>query len=91
MRDKSKPFTVCIAKDGSITSVYSDTLQLSQLGDLCINRATDIRFSNSEQEWQIVFLAPFFKGETVISGFYSRSSAATFEVAYLNKYLKELQ
>ena len=55
---------IAIAKDGSITAVYSDLLRKLNLGKMQVTRASNVEFNTNKQEWE----AKTLLGEVIASG-----------------------
>jgi len=79
---------ILITKDGqTVTGLHDDNFPFSTLGDLEINRATDVRFDNQEKLW---FVHDPKTGERIIpQGFVSRKLAILAEVIFLEKILEK--
>lgn len=88
---KNKPFKIIISPDGTITSVYSDTMNLQRIGNPIIHRATEVRFDNIGGYWIVEGLLPYFCRVSVLQiGLKSRADAIEWEIKYLNKHLGEI-
>lgn len=78
------------APDGRVTSLHQDAFDLGFLGAQKIERATDIRFDTTRQEWDIYVLAEAGHPEgyhwTIPSlrGFAKYDTAREFEVEWIN-------
>lgn len=77
--------------DGSVEALHSDQFPLSFLGRQSITRATDIRFSEGRQAWDIWFPDPLASPPTnqflpvyEATGFTTYEVARKVEVAWLN-------
>ena len=63
--------------DGSVVTIYTDALDLAEIGTLDIQRASTVEFSNRLQSW-IVSILPSLE-------FSTREGAIMAEVECLNK------
>lgn len=87
----NKPFKIIIFPDGNITSVYSDKLDFVKLGNIDINRATEVCFDNKEKSWKIITKPPYFAESIVLAmDFSSRKSAIAYEIDYLNSHMEAI-
>ena len=87
----NKPFKIIISLDGAITSVYSDKIDFAKLGDIAINRATEVCFDNKKKSWKIITKPPYFAESIVLAmGFSSRESAIAYEIDYLNSRMEAI-
>jgi hypothetical protein len=81
-------------KDGTIECVYNDALELQNLGQLTIKRASDVIFNEDHQSW-VIQLKKHVKNheeeyidiETCI--FKSRNEAIKQEINYLTAFLTQ--
>lgn len=88
---ENKSFKIIISPDGTITSVYSDTMNLQRIGLPIIHRATEVFFNNRQGYWVVLGIAPYFYGRVLLQrGFISRGDAIEWEIEYLNKHLGEI-
>lgn len=87
-----KSFKILISKDGSsVTNIYSDKIDMSDIGRLSIRRATEVKFSNEDQKWQVISLPPIFDSVKILAtGFNARQDAIDWEINYLNANLEKL-
>ena len=88
---KNKSFKIIISLEGTITSVYSDIMDLQRIGNPFINRATEVFFNNRQGYWVVLGVAPYFYGHVLLqNGFINRADAIEWEIRYLNKHLGEI-
>ena len=45
--------TLLFTPDGRVSGFYTEAIDLRALGRLCVVRATDIRFNDITQEWEV--------------------------------------
>ncbi len=69
--------------DGTARCLWNDQLDLLQLGELQVERASEIEFNHTYQRWEI--RTPY---GGLITGFISRSDAIECEVAVLQWKMK---
>ncbi len=67
-------WTIRISPQGTVTTLYDDALALDTLGELAIERASDVEYSNTAQLWHVSALCDsgndcFFKtrGEAIVA------------------------
>jgi hypothetical protein len=74
--------------EGVVTSLHQDAFPLGFLGPQKIARATDIRFNEEFQEWDI-YVIPGQGGEEwtvpALKGFAGYDEARRFEVSWINR------
>lgn len=70
--------------DGTIESLYTDSFNLSFLGKQHIERATDIRFNDSSQLWEI-WSIKYFNYGPLTEGITTYELARAIEVSWLNR------
>jgi len=88
---KNKPFKIIISPDGTVTSVYSDTMNLQRIGLPNIKRATAVTFNNDRGYWAVAGIPPYFSNVILLqNGFINRTDALEWEIQYLNKHLGEI-
>ena len=88
---KKQPFKIVIDKNGNISSVYSEKLDFSEIGEPYINRATEVKFNNRYKHWTVIALPPYFpKRSTLAEGFKLRSEAISWEVDFLNTNMEKI-
>lgn len=75
---------ITIAPDGKeLTGLYTDNLNWNAMGDVSIERATDVRYNNEHKMWMVHILD---EGSRILdSGHRYRADAIGAETAYLNK------
>ena len=72
-----------INEDGSLTGLYNDLLV--GLGDLEINRASNVEFDSTIQKWVVTLILPF--SACLIKTFETRSEALEAEVMFINDWI----
>ena len=77
---KNKVFK--IFPDGRVLTIYDDSIQDLCLGDLSVERASNVVFDFVSQTWEVVI-----EDEVVLEGFAKRSDAIEAEVKFLNNQL----
>jgi hypothetical protein len=65
---------------GDIRGLYDETIDFRKLGTLTVERASNVEFSDEQQEWQAIL-----PDGTVIASCPSRKEAIEAEIAWLNK------
>ncbi len=86
-----KPFKIIISPSGDITSVYSDRMSLTKLGTAYIHRATDVKFNNKEEHWDVIGIPPVFEKRILLANWFSvRANAILWEIEYLNKHMESI-
>ena len=74
-----------ILPDGNIETLYTDKIDLSAIGRLNINRASNVEYCNEKQGWMVKII-----GTKMIFGpFECRQEALKAEVAFLNIKMEE--
>ena len=87
----NKPFKIIISPDGTVTSIYSDKFDFAKLGNIDINRATEVCFDNDKKSWKIITKSPYFAESFLLAtGFQSRESAIAYEIDYLNSRMEAI-
>lgn len=66
---------VNVSSSGEIKTVYTDALDLQEIGQLCIERASNVEWCNELQCWLV---------DIVPGQFQTRSDAIAAEIAYLH-------
>ena len=86
------PFKIIISPDGdSIVTVYTEKLELEDLGKPTIFRATEVYFYNHVEGWVVIGIPPLFEKRTFLrDGFKKKSEAVAWEVEYLCKNMERL-
>jgi len=71
-----------IDTNGNVHSLYTDLIDLSQLGKMKVSRASNVEFDNDTQTWSVKLAST---GEVISppEGFKTRPEALNFEVKYL--------
>ena len=69
---------VSISKDGEVTCIYNEDIGLAEMGDLSINRLSDVEFNNDSRLWEVRH-----KGE-VLSTHKTRQEGIDWEIKYFN-------
>lgn len=86
----SKSLVIDFTASGKVKSLHFDSFPLSFLGDMEIERATEIVFCANEQKWGIVIPYTSYCGNYMAqSGLPSYEKARELEVAWLNECRKE--
>lgn len=82
---------IAISATGGVKSMHNDRFPLSFLGEQSIYRASDIKWNESRQNWEIWFnvAGSFLKPFAEYKGFSSYEKARDFEVEVMNQCLKE--
>jgi len=76
--------SIDISPDGKLlTGLYSDEFGWQDLGECQINRATDVRFDNTDKLWKVHILDE--GGRILDNGHANRKDAIAAEIVYLNK------
>lgn len=91
--NSKRAFKIVITPEGSITSVYSERLKLTELRGIPeIHRATEVCFSNTPSfVWQVFSKKPFFPVEELIAtGFATRRDAIDWEMEFLTERLEKI-
>jgi len=74
---------VRVSADGNnVTGLYSDQIEYGAIGELGIERASDVRYNHATQKWEVYIR---MTKEVLPETFTKRSMALAHEVAYLNK------
>lgn len=80
-----------ITEDGTVSAMHNDKFNIGFLGPQKITRASDIRFHEDTQDWQIwLFVGELTHNDdgyihSLVSGFPTYESARKFEVKWLNE------
>ena len=72
--------TLTIDQQGTITGLYTELIELHQLGRLEITRATTIEFNASTQQWEVKDAAG-----AILHSDASRSRCLAWEVEHFNR------
>lgn len=82
---------IAIGPSGQVKSMHSDKFSLGFLGTQTIDRASDIRWDESKQQWGIWFNVngTFCEPRMQYEGFDSYEAARDFEVGVMNECLRE--
>ncbi len=72
--------TLTIDQQGTITGLYTELIELHQLGRLEITRATTIEFNGSTQQWEVKDAAG-----VILFTNPSRSRCLAWEVEHFNR------
>lgn len=73
---------IVIQSNGTISYIWSDDIDLSELGDVQVSRASHVEFNNKSKKWEAHTV-----GGTFIGAFKKRSDAIAAEVKYLEERL----
>jgi hypothetical protein len=77
-----------ISPDGrTVTSLYSDRFRLQKLGPISVQRASDVRFNERSQKWE-VSVRP--TGKLLPKKFESRADAIAYEKEVLPTYISSI-
>lgn len=74
-----------IKSNGDIQCLYMDDIDLRKLGELKVERASNVEFDTTKRTWSVRLVE---SGEIIGEDFIKRTDALAFEVDYLNKTLK---
>lgn len=82
---------ISIGADGNVRSMHNDRFNIGFLGPQKIDRASDIRFSDTEQSWGIWFNCGgvYVEPSREYAGFTSYDAARRLEVLVMNEALKD--
>lgn len=83
----SKEYVIDVGATGKVTALHNDQFSLSFLGAQKIQRASDIRFNEETQLWDIYLrdeAGVEYQPTPALSGFDTYDGARTFEVQALN-------
>lgn len=72
--------TLFIKPNGNIECLYSEEIDLSELGTLTVQRASHVEFNNEKQLWEVRLV-----NSGVLGYFKTRREALDFEIEVLNK------
>lgn len=73
-----KPTLVLTIKNGEAGCLYSELIDLTSLGKLKVNRASNIKFNQQKQEWEVIV-----EGKVLFSN-NSRAVCLTWEIQHFN-------
>ena len=68
---------------GDVRCLYTEVIDLSQLGELHVERASHVEFDDENQTWTVRLPN---NGKVIGTGFKSRRDAINHEVEHLNKF-----
>lgn len=69
---------ISISKDGEITCIYNEEIGLKDIGDLNINRLSEVEFNNDSHLWEVRH------NGHVLACHMTRKAALDWEIAYFN-------
>lgn len=78
--------TIVIGAGGAVTAMHNDNFNLGFLGRMTIERASEIKWDEENQNWGIWFAVggEFVEPSPEYGGFDSYNTARDFEVAVMN-------
>ena len=78
-----------ISPDGQeVCGLYSDKFPWKEIGELSIERVSDIKFNNHIQRWEIYIR---HLNKALPKTFGSREKAIVYEIDYIHKHIKEMR
>jgi len=80
------PITLHILEDGNCAAIYTDALDLYQLGALEVRRVSSVEFDPAQQGWRVTFPDGFCLTER----FRRREDALAAEVAFVEAHFAQI-
>jgi len=78
-----------IRLDGTVVMLYSDGIDYHQIGDVTVQRATDVAYDSTQKAWHATCIHPAFRSDAPTKPRRLRSEAIQDEERLLNRALKD--
>lgn len=76
-----------IDPDGTLRTLWTDAIQLAEIGDLTVTRASHVEFDETHQEWTVELMDCTYPGPARYRN-QSRAACLAWERDYFNRQLE---